>query len=87
MPSLMETLGIDKLTLEEQVQLADEIMEKTHGERELPPLSKEHLQELDRRIQAIDSGAVKSSPLEEVRALFQPTSRSKCERRNAERRG
>jgi len=71
MPSLMETLGINRLSEEERLQLADEIYESVGDERKLPPLSDAHRRELDERLERLDAGTVKSSPLDEVRARLQ----------------
>ena len=67
MTSLMTSLGIDRLSEAEQVQLAEEILESV-ADREPPPLSEALRRELDRRLAYSDANPGAGSPWEEVKA-------------------
>ena len=68
MTSLMASLGIDRLSNAERLQLVDEILEELSDDRELPPLTESQRQELDRRLAALEGNPSKGSPWEEVEA-------------------
>jgi putative addiction module component (TIGR02574 family) len=68
MSSLMRSLGVDRLSEAEQVQLAEEILESVGVDREPPPLTEAHWQELDRRLALLDANPDAVSPWEEVEA-------------------
>jgi putative addiction module component (TIGR02574 family) len=63
----MASLGIDRLTAEEQLRLVGEILDSLAARPE-PPLTDAQRRELDRRIAALDAGAASVSPWEEVEA-------------------
>lgn len=64
MPSLMETLGIDRLSKEDRLRLADEIYESFDGEPF--ELTDEQSAELERRLKRVEAGEAKFHPWEEV---------------------
>jgi putative addiction module component (TIGR02574 family) len=68
MSSLMRSLGVDRLSEELQVQLAEEILESVGTDREPPPITEAQWQELDRRLALLDANPDAVSPWEEVEA-------------------
>ena len=68
MSSLMRSLGVDRLSEAEQVQLAEEILDSLGEDREPPPLSDALRQELDRRIAFLDANPDAVTPWAEVKA-------------------
>ena len=69
MSSLMTSLGIDRLTTEEQLQLVGEILDSlTHRAGPEPALTEAQRRELDRRLALLDAGATTVSPWAEVEA-------------------
>jgi putative addiction module component (TIGR02574 family) len=68
MSSLMSSLGVDRLSEAEQVQLAEEILESLGADREPPPISEATMRELDRRVAYLDAHPDAGSPWEEVKA-------------------
>jgi len=68
MSTLMTTLGIDRLSEAEQVQLAEEILDSLGADREPPPISDAVRRELDRRIAYLDANPNAGAPWAEVKA-------------------
>lgn len=68
MPSLMSTLGIDRLSPAERVQLVEEILDSLDEDRASPPLTVAQRQELDRRLAALDADPAGMSAWDEVEA-------------------
>jgi putative addiction module component (TIGR02574 family) len=68
MTSLITTLGIDRMSAAERLQIVRELLDTLAPEAEASPLLDSQRQELDRRTAALDSGAMKRSTWEEVEA-------------------
>ena len=68
MASLMEALGIDKLSVDERLQLIDEIWMSLGPNTGDLPLTEEQKQEIDRRLQAYEANPDDIVPWEDVRA-------------------
>ena len=68
MPSLMSSLGVDRLSEAEQVQLAEEILDSLGDNREPPPLSEALRDELGRRIASLQANPDAVSMWAEVKA-------------------
>jgi putative addiction module component (TIGR02574 family) len=68
MSSLINSLGIDRLSHDERLQLVDEILDTLDGDHEPPPLTELKRQELDRRIALLDANPSAVSTWEEVEA-------------------
>jgi putative addiction module component (TIGR02574 family) len=64
----MEELGIDKLSVEQRLQLLDEICDSIPADRPLPPMTKAQMEELDRRIAAHEADPNRGSSWEDVKA-------------------
>ena len=67
----MESLGIDKLSLDEQIFLVQEIRDSIAAERTLPSLSEAKRDELRRRAAEDDASPEDAIPWEEVKARIQ----------------
>jgi putative addiction module component (TIGR02574 family) len=68
MSSLISTLGIDRLSAEERLQLAEEIWDSLDDEPPAPLLTDAFRRELDRRIAALDANPDAVTPWREVEA-------------------
>ena len=69
MPTMMASLGLDKLTADEQAQLLLELQEKLARERSAPgPLTDSQRAELKRRLEDIEANPDDWIPWDEVRA-------------------
>lgn len=68
MSSLMDSLGIDRLSTAERLQLVEEILDSLEDQREPPPLTDARRQELDRRLAALDADPAAVRPWSEVEA-------------------
>lgn len=68
MSSLMTTLGVDRLTIAERLQLLEEISDSLGPAVEPQPLSEAQKQELDRRLAALNANPSAVRPWEEVPA-------------------
>jgi putative addiction module component (TIGR02574 family) len=68
MPSLLVSLGIDRLSVEERLQLVQEIWDSITPDVEQFPLTDAQREELDRRVAALDAGPTNVIPWEEVEA-------------------
>lgn len=68
MPSRFETFGIDRLSLDERLELVEEICESIASEVEGAGLPRSHREELIRRIELHRDDPRAGSPWEEVRA-------------------
>jgi putative addiction module component (TIGR02574 family) len=68
MSSMMRSLGVDRLSEAEQIQLAEEILDNLKGDRESPPLSDALRRELDRRVAFLDANPDLGTPWAEVKA-------------------
>jgi putative addiction module component (TIGR02574 family) len=51
----LESLGIDRLSLDEKIELAHDLWESIAADAELSPLTDEQKQMLDRRIAELDA--------------------------------
>lgn len=68
MVSLITTLGIDRMSAADRLQIVRELLDTLAPEGEAPPLLDSQRQELDRRTAALDAGTMKHSSWEEVEA-------------------
>lgn len=69
MASLLNSLGIDRLSVEDRLQLVQEIWDSIEAEDvERLPLTEAQKQELDRRVAALDANPEAVTPWEEVEA-------------------
>jgi putative addiction module component (TIGR02574 family) len=68
MSSLMVTLGIDRLSATERLQLAQEIFESLDAEGDRPDITDAQRAELDRRLDALETNPKPTSTWEEVEA-------------------
>ena len=68
MSALMTSLGIDRLSPAERLQLVGEILDSLDAERATLPLTEAQLQELDRRLASLEANPAAVSPWEEVEA-------------------
>jgi putative addiction module component (TIGR02574 family) len=59
--------ALTQLSLPERVELAQRLWDSVHADACAAPFTPEQLAELDRRIEAIDSGEVVCEPWETVR--------------------
>ena len=66
MAPTLQDLGIDRLDAEHRLQLIGEIWDSLSTDT--TPIPESHRQELDRRLDAADSGLAVSRPWDEVRA-------------------
>lgn len=68
MSSLMKSLGIDRLSIDDRVRLLDEISESIAATSEDIALSEAHNEDLRRRLDAYRDDPKAGSPWEEVKA-------------------
>jgi putative addiction module component (TIGR02574 family) len=68
MPVTVQSLGIDRLPVEEQLALVHEIWDHIVGSGTQPPLNQSQLQELRRRVAEDDADPDNLIPWEEVKA-------------------
>jgi putative addiction module component (TIGR02574 family) len=68
MSSLLSSLGIDRLSVNDRLQLLHEIWDSLESEMEQSSLSDAQRSELDRRIAALDANPADVIPWEEVEA-------------------
>ncbi len=68
MSSLLNALGIDRLSVEERVRLAQEIWDSLEAEAEPLPLTEAQKRELDRRIAILNANPEAVTPWEVVEA-------------------
>ena len=68
MPSLMQSLGVDRLSAAEQLQLVGEILDNLNDEATVSPLTDAQRHELDRRLALLEADPDRGSPWEEVEA-------------------
>jgi putative addiction module component (TIGR02574 family) len=68
MSTLMSSLGVDRLSPAERVQLVEEILDSLDANREPPPLTDAQRQELDRRLAILEANPAGASAWEEVEA-------------------
>jgi putative addiction module component (TIGR02574 family) len=66
MSSLMSSLGIDRLTLSERLQLVEEIWDSLVPVTEQLPLTEEQCQELDRRLAALKANPDSVMPWKQI---------------------
>lgn len=66
--SLMESLGIDRLSIEDRLRLLDEISESLASVNESVRLSDAHREDLRRRVDAYRDDPKAGSPWAEVKA-------------------
>jgi putative addiction module component (TIGR02574 family) len=66
--SLLVSLGIDRLSVRERIQLVQEIWDSIAAEVDQLPISEEMRGELDRRLAALDADPGKVVPWEDVEA-------------------
>jgi len=67
MPSTLQELGIDRLSIEDKLKLIGEIWESITPIEEME-IPESHREELDRRLDDADANPAASRPWEEVRA-------------------
>jgi putative addiction module component (TIGR02574 family) len=68
MSTLMSTLGIERLSTDDRLQLVREILDSLAAESEAPPLTDVQRQELGRRISALNANPEALTPWAEVEA-------------------
>lgn len=68
MSSLLNAYGLDGLSVEQRLQLLQELCESLEPEAERLPLTEAQRQELDRRLAALDANPDAVVPWEEVEA-------------------
>ena len=68
MSSLLTSLGIDRLSVVERLQLVQEIWDSIAPSAEQLPLTQAQRDELDRRLAALEADPTKVIPWEEVEA-------------------
>ncbi len=68
----MKTLGIDRLSVAEQLDLLDEIWDSIAANPENVPFPDSHREELDRRLAAYEANPKAGSTWEEVKARLGP---------------
>lgn len=68
MSSLLSTLGIDRLSVPERLQLIQEIWESIDTTTDQLPISEAQRLELDRRLAALEANPQRVVPWEEVEA-------------------
>lgn len=68
MSSLLNALGIDRLSIEERLQLVQEIWDSVGADVEGIPLTEDQKQELDRRLAVLDASPDAVTPWEVVEA-------------------
>ena len=68
MPVTMKDLGIDRLSPEDRVALAQEIWDSISDENDLPPLDETQRREIDRRLEAHAANPNAAIPWEQVEA-------------------
>lgn len=67
MPVTMKELGIERLSAQDRITLAQEIWDSV-AENELPPLDEAQRTEIDRRLAAHESNPTAAVPWDEVEA-------------------
>ena len=68
MPATVQTLGIDRMSVEDRPALVQEIWESTALEAERSPLTEAQRQEVDRRLAAHEANPDAATPWEQVEA-------------------
>jgi putative addiction module component (TIGR02574 family) len=68
MPSTLQTLGIDRLSLAERLALVQDLWDSIAAEIEQAPLSEAQRQEVDRRLAAHEANPQAAIPWEQVEA-------------------
>jgi putative addiction module component (TIGR02574 family) len=66
MSTIIRDLGIDRMSVEERLQLIGEIWD-TLSQADLQEIPEEHRRELDRRLAAADADPTAASPWEEAK--------------------
>lgn len=65
-PTPFHNANLDQLSLAERVELAQQLWDSVHADACAAPFTPEQQAELDRRIEAIDSGEIICEPWETV---------------------
>ena len=68
MTTILQQLGIDRMTITEPIALAQEILDSVVAEQPRPPLSDAKRRELDRRLADHAANPADAVPWEEVEA-------------------
>jgi putative addiction module component (TIGR02574 family) len=68
MSPTLEALGIDRMTIEERIALAQAILDTVLADRPIPPLSEAKKQELKRRLAEDDANPGDGIPWEQIKA-------------------
>jgi putative addiction module component (TIGR02574 family) len=68
MSSLLSSLGIDRLSVAERLQLIQEIWDSIEASNDQLPVTDAQRQELDRRLAALEANPQRVVPWEEVEA-------------------
>jgi putative addiction module component (TIGR02574 family) len=68
MSSLIDSLGIDRLSHAERLQLLEELLDSIDADREAPPLTEAQRQELDHRLAILESDPTAVSSWEQVQS-------------------
>lgn len=66
MPTLINSLGIDRMGVNERLQLIQEIWDGLEAETDVIPITEVQKQELDRRLAALDANPGAAVPWEKV---------------------
>jgi putative addiction module component (TIGR02574 family) len=68
MATTLQTLGIDRLSVEERIALVQEIWDSIANDADVAPLSESQRQELNRRADDDDANPADTVPWEQVKA-------------------
>ena len=68
MPNVMQTLGIDRMSVDERIALVNEIWESIEADRVANDLTEAQRAELDRRLAALDADPTNVLTWKEIKA-------------------
>jgi putative addiction module component (TIGR02574 family) len=68
MQPTLQSLGIDRLSLDERLRLVEDIWDSIAAEAEALPIPQSHKDELDRRLAAYEQNPTAGSPVDEAMA-------------------
>lgn len=71
MSRMMEALGIDRLSVEDRLQLVEEIWDSIAASPELAPLTEAQKQDLDRRVADLEANPENVVTWDEIKARIQ----------------
>jgi putative addiction module component (TIGR02574 family) len=68
MPPMLISLGIDRMTVQQRIELVQAIWDSIAADTEATPLSEAHIQEIDRRLAAHNANPQASIPWDQIEA-------------------